>query len=332
MAGLGWRWTRGRGPKQFSLIVCAAAALIIVLLGKAQASIFDNARATLSDWTAPALSQLRQPLLTVERWVGDAGGIFTVYRENRQLRQENTELHKWQDVALSLENRLRRYEILLNAVPDPKPAFITAKVIGESNRPFVKTIILDAGTRQRVTKGQAVMDERGLLGRIYVTGEQTSWVILLTDLNSRVPVVIEPSHRRALLVGDNSPAPQLELDVGDGPIKAGDRVLSTGDGGLLPPDIPIGVVMGDIGDERVALYATPASSDFVHVMDYRVPDPPAAAPISAAPVPAGPVPTVDGHQKVTSVVVDKSNPAADNSPARRALPPPSNPAPEEQDR
>jgi len=319
MAGLGWRWTRGRGPKQLTLIGCATVAVVIALLGKAQATIFDNARATLSDWTAPALSQLRMPLLAVERWVEDAGGIFTVYSENLRLRQENAELHKWQDVALSLENRLKRYEVLLNAVPDPKSAFITAKVIGESNRPFVKTMILDAGTAEGAKKGQAVVDERGLLGRIYVTGERTSWVILLTDLNSRVPVIIEPSHRRALLVGDNSPAPQLELDVGDGPIRAGDRVLSTGDGGLLPPDVPIGVVMGDVGDERVALFATPASSDFVHVMDYRVPDPPSAA----APVPgvaaAAPGNESAGHQKVTAIAVDKSNPPADN-PSRQAKP------------
>ena len=82
-------------------------------------------------------------------------------------------------------------------------------------------MILNAGSAQRAAKGQAVVNERGLLGRIYVTGENTSWVILLTDLNSRVPVVIEPSHRRAILIGDNTPAPQLELDVGDGPVRAG---------------------------------------------------------------------------------------------------------------
>ena len=218
----------------------------------------------------------------MERWAQNAGTVFTVFQDNIQLKQENAELRKWQNVALSFENKMHRYELLLNAVRDPELPSVTARVIGEATRPFIKTMILNAGSLQQVKKGQAVVDERGLLGRIYVTGEKTSWVILLTDLNSRVPVVIEPFHRRAILMGDNTPAPQLELDVGDGPIKPGDRVVSTGDGGLLPPDLPIGTVMREGSELRVVLFARPGTSDFVHVMAYNVPEPPAAT----DPVPA----------------------------------------------
>src|SRR6267142_2871440 len=137
MAGFVWRLTRGRGAKQFSLAVCGVLAVVIAFLGKAEASIFDNALATLSDWTGPGLTQLRAPLLALEQWIDNIGTIFTVYRENIQLRQENAELHKWQDVALSLENRMQRYQLLLNSVPDISPPAVTARVIGESNRPFV---------------------------------------------------------------------------------------------------------------------------------------------------------------------------------------------------
>src|SRR5258708_30023468 len=106
---------------------------------------------------------------------------------------------------------MQRYELLLHAVPDQRLASITARVIGESNRPFIKTMILNAGTAQDVKKSPAVVDDRGLLGRIYVSGQHTSWGILLTDLNSRVPVVVQPSHRPAILTRDNTPAPRLEL-------------------------------------------------------------------------------------------------------------------------
>ena len=125
---------------------------------------------------------------------------------------------------------------------------------------------------------------KGCSGASIVTGENTSWVILLTDLNSRVPVVIEPSHRRAILIGDNTPAPQLELDVGDGPVRPGDRVLTTGDGGLLPPDVPVGMVTGTDTGARVVLFATPATADAVNILDYVIPDPPGVAePAPAAP-------------------------------------------------
>src|SRR2546421_12806494 len=132
MAGFVWRLTRGRGAKQFSLAVCGVLAVVIAFLGKAEASIFDNARATLSDWTGPGLTQLRAPLLAVEQWIDNIGTIFTVYRENIQLRQENAELQKWQNVALALENRMQRYELLLHAVPDPRLASITARHAAEA--------------------------------------------------------------------------------------------------------------------------------------------------------------------------------------------------------
>jgi rod shape-determining protein MreC len=283
MAGPGWKWARGRAAKQLPLVLCVLIAVGIAVAGKARANIFEHARAVISDFSAPALSAVKRPLEAFHDWVGAFGNIFTVYRENQELKRENAELQKWQQVALSLEDRLRGYEQLLNAVPEKSTPFITAHVIGESSRPFVKTMILDAGSDQRVAKGQAVVNECGLLGRIYVTGADTSWVILLTDLNSRVPVMVEPAHRRALLVGDNTVSPQLELDVSDGPVRAGDRVVSTGDGGLLPPDLPVGVVAGNGSTARVVLFASASSADSVNVLDYRVPDlPPATEPVVTA--------------------------------------------------
>ncbi len=208
------------------------------------------------------------------------GTVFSVYRENLELKRENAELRRWQDVALSLENRVRRYEQLLNSVADASMPSITARVIGESNRPFVKTMILNAGTEHGVRKGQAVADDRGLIGRIYLTGERTSWVIRLTDLSSRVPVMIETSQRRAILSGDNTSTPVLDLDLAGGTATPGtaapgDRVLSTGDGGLLPAGVPVGVVVEDGNALRVSLFAASAG-DYVRVLEYDVPPPPAA--------------------------------------------------------
>jgi rod shape-determining protein MreC len=251
-----------------SFFVCSALAIGIALIGKTQAPLIDDARAKLSDFAAPALTGLRAPLVAVERWTDGIPSFFAVYQENARLREENAELRKWQNVALVLEDRMRSYENLLNVAPGRETKHVTARVIGESNRPFVSTMILNAGAKDGVKKGQAVVDGRGLIGRIYLTGEQTSWVILLTDLNSRVPVVIEPSHRRAILAGNNTASPGLELDAGEVKIGPGERVLSTGDGGLLPPDLPIGAVTENSGKFQVSLLAGADASDFVQVLDY----------------------------------------------------------------
>lgn len=297
MAWGGVRPARGRSAfgARASVAVCSLIAVAIAVFGKAEAPMFDAARATLSDITAPALLELRAPLVAVGRWFSGLGTLFSVYHENDALRQQNAELRKWQDVALSLETRLKRYEALLNTVPDPAPPAVTARVIGESNRPFGKTMILNAGSEQGVKKGQAVADDRGLIGRIYLTGARTSWVILLTDVNSRVPVVIEPSQRRAILAGDGTPAPVLGLDLGAGEIHAGNRIVSTGDGGLLPAGLPVGVVMGEGSELRASLYAGTTESDYVRVLDYLVPPPPSdpaafAPAIGAVKPPAPPKP------------------------------------------
>lgn len=290
MAGFSWRLTRTRS-KQLTLAGCFLLSVSIAFLGKTDASLFDNFRAGLSDATGPVLSSARAPLVAVQNWAGSLAALFTVYDENLALKRENAELRKWQNAALSLENRLKRYEVLLNAVPDTNIPSVTARVVGQTSRPFVKTMILDTGASRDVKKGQAVVDERGLIGRVFVAGDHTSWVILLSDLNSRVPVVVEGSRRRAILAGDNTPAPRLDLDVGDNPVRVGDRVLSTGDGGVLPPDVPVGVVMDDGGALRVALYASPDATDYVRILNYTVPPlPPASAPGELAPQAAAPEP------------------------------------------
>ena len=277
MVGNRWKLARNRGSigAHLPLAICGVLAIGIVLLGKAESSVFYDVRAKLTDFAAPMLISLHGPVDAFERWAGSLTAVFTVYDMNLELRRENEELRKWQDVALSLEQRLRRYELLLNAVPDPQLSSVMARVIGQTSRPFVKTMIVNAGTEHNVEKGQVVLDDHGLIGRIYLAGERTSWVILLTDLNSRVPVVIKPSNRRAIITGDNTMTPRMELDIGSASVMPGDRVVSTGDGGLLPPDLPIGRVVQDANVFRVALYADPDLSDFVQIINYAgIGDPP----------------------------------------------------------
>jgi rod shape-determining protein MreC len=117
------------------LAICFILAIVITLLGRAEASIFDNARAKLTDWSSPLLTGIRQPFATVEGWAGGIDSLLAIHRENLQLRQENAELRKWQNAALALEQRVQRYELMLNAVPDPQLATTMAHVIGQSNRP-----------------------------------------------------------------------------------------------------------------------------------------------------------------------------------------------------
>ena len=266
-----WKIARGKGGAQLPLAIVAVLAVVLVLIGKAQSSLFDCARAEFSDWSAPALQAVRAPLYGVSRWIGGLGEIFVVYRENLRLKDENARLRQWQSAALVLDGRLKRYRLLLNAVPDPSLSSVTAHVIGRATRPFLDTMILDAGKMNGVRPGEVVVDPRGTIGRVFLSGQRTSWVILLTDLNSRIPVMIVPGNVHAILAGDNSPSPVLETVSHANSLHAGDQVVTSGDGGLLPPELPVGVLVADGDSYRVALFADAAASDDVRIVDFKVP-------------------------------------------------------------
>ena len=280
MANGSMRYTRGRGNAQLPLAIVAVLAVVLVLLGKAQSSLFDRARASFTDWTRPALEWVSTPFDKTSAWFNGIGDIFVVYQENQRLKQENARLRQWQSAALQLDERLKRYQLLLNAVPDPALNARTARVIGRASHPFLDTMIIDAGKKQGMKPGQAVVDARGMIGRIFLSGERTSWVLLLTDLNSRIPVTIQPGNIQAIMAGDNTPNPTLDTLATTTPPKAGDQVMTSGDGGLIPPGLPVGVLVASGNSFRVALLADAGASQDVRIVDFRLPpeQPPAPSP------------------------------------------------------
>jgi rod shape-determining protein MreC len=311
MANGTWKIARGRNSAQLPLAVFAILAVVLVLVGRAQPALFNRARAYFSDWTSPVLEAARVPIDDVVTWLGGLDGVFVVYQENQRLKEQNARLRQWQNAALVLEERLKRYQRLLHAVPDADMAAVTAHVIGRGNRPFIDTMILDAGKRQGIKPGEAVVDERGLIGRVFLTGDHTSWVILLTDLNSRIPVVIEPGNIQAIMAGDNTSAPTLESSAQGAQPKNGEQIVTSGDGGLLPQGLPVGQVYFDGQSYRAALLADSATSGDVRILDLRSPpeQPPAPSasdlPVSAA----GLAPLAPQTASAPAVVTPKPVPA-----------------------
>jgi rod shape-determining protein MreC len=289
MANGSWKIARGKGSAQLSLAILAILAIGLVVLGKAQSSLFDRVRTYYSDSISPALKSVGRPFDGVASWFGGVGHLFDVYQENQRLRDENARLRQWQSAAIVLDARVKRYQLLLNAVPDPALESITARVIGRDNRPFLDTLILDAGKNRGIEPGEAVVDLRGMIGRVFLAGDHTAWVILLTDLNSRIPVVIEPGNVQAMLAGDNSSEPALQPMSQGAQIKEGSQVVTSGDGGLLPNGIPVGSVTWDGSVYRVSLLADASSAGDVRVVDLKQPpeQPPAISPADLPAVAAG---------------------------------------------
>ncbi len=249
------------------LLILASIALII--LGKADIVLFDRSRAALADATAPLFSLIAQPAATVAGGVKHVEEMVNVFSENAQLRQENARLLQWQEVARRLQADNAELRSLNRWVPESAGSFVAARVVADSGGAFVRNVLVDAGSRDGVARGQAATTGEGLVGRVSEVGERTARILLLTDLNSHVPVVLEGSHQRAMLDGDNSDQPLLVYVPPKTEVKVGDRILTSGSGGVFPPDLPVGEVASvDGGVVRVDPFAPLGRLQVLRIVDF----------------------------------------------------------------
>ena len=160
---------------------------------------------------------------------------------------------------------------LLNVSPEPAAKFISARVIGDAERVFVKSLLLNSGSIEGVRKGQAVISGDGLVGRVVDVGARSSRVLLLQDINSRIPVVVASTRVRAILAGKNRQPPRLLRLPAGTVVTPGDLVTTSGHGGAFPPGLSVGRVISV--DETGVIVQPHVKFDhleYVRVVDYTL--------------------------------------------------------------
>ncbi len=258
--------------QRFALPFFVVAAFAFIFMSRTDNSWVTDARTVTLDVLAPVIDVASRPVSAVNAVVNSVSGWLDVAAENERLRRENARLMHWQTTARQLLAENHEFRELLSSVAEPRSAFVTARIVGQSSGTFVRTAVLNAGTRDGVRVGQAVVATHGLVGRITEAARHSSRVLLLTDLNSRVPVVFESSRRPAIVSGDNSRVLSLLFTELAGTIDVGQRLVTSGDGGMLPPGIPVGVVTGSQGGlPHVTPFVDPARIEHVRVLDYTLP-------------------------------------------------------------
>ena len=250
-----------------TLLVVISAAMIIA--GKADQIVFQSLRNPVMDAAAPALDMLSRPAAALDAAADRVRGFITVYRDNTRLAEENERLLGWQQVALRLSAENAELRDLSKLVPEPAISFVTARVIADSGGAYARSVMVNAGRDNGVARGQAALTGEGLVGRVAEVGSRASRILLITDLNSRVPVVIDGTRQRAILAGDNSARPSLRYVDTRGTIRIGDRIVTSGQGGVFPPGLPVGVVAGvDSEAAWVEPYAALERADYLRLVDY----------------------------------------------------------------
>jgi rod shape-determining protein MreC len=254
---------------RFAFLGLVLAALGLMMLGKADAVLVERLRVQVTDALAPVMEVLARPTAAIARVVDEARELADIRGENERLRTDRERLLGWQAAArrLEVENKVLRQ--LLGFVPEPDARFITARVIADTGGAFAHSLVLNAGSRAGVGKGQAVVTGEGMVGRIAAVGERSAWVLLITDLNSRIPVTIAPAGIRAILAGNNSDRPRLVHLPPGVAISPGDRVVTSGHGGAFPPGLPVGIVaaVSEAGID-VRPFMDRSRIEYVRVVDF----------------------------------------------------------------
>lgn len=228
-------------------------------------------RTVLSDLTVPVFAAVANPVRDLAFSISSVETLFQVHQDNLRLKEENARLRAWYDKAMMLEARHVELAKFMNLIEDGKHSFVTVRALTDHAGGFVQTIMVAGGTQSGLRPDQAALVPEGLVGRVVEAGRFTARILLLTDTSSRVPIFIEQSRTRAILAGDNSAKPVLMHLPVESDIQVGQRVVTSGHGGIFPANIPVGVVESvDNSEIRVRLFADFNRFEYVQIADYRL--------------------------------------------------------------
>jgi rod shape-determining protein MreC len=274
----------------FSLFFLCA---VLLVLSRISHDAVVDVRDRFVDLTAPLLEAASTPAIMSRHALARVRSYLAVAEEMDRLKAENAQLRQWEWRAKLLERNVAHLRSLLNAVDEPALHHISGSVIADARGPFLRSALINLGRDHGVRVGYAVINGEGLVGRTVDAGASVSRVLLLNDLNSRIPVLVGRGGVRAVASGDNGAELRLDFIPDGAKLYPGDEVYTSGSDGVLPRGLRVGAVTGSAGAYKVRPHAELSSLDVVSVLYFDTPSllsadpPPVTAEHQLSPVPAG---------------------------------------------
>ena len=235
-------------------------SLLLLLIGKVNEKSLSLFKSFFLDATSGFLTIIGKPVNSVSEGFYKINDLVFLYSENKDLKIENKSLYKWRDLALELLAENQALKKLLHTAKKSNEKFISASVITNSGGSYVKTITINVGLNDGVKVGNPVLNNWGMIGRIVEIGRNASRVLLTTDINSQIPVYFENSLHRAILVGKNSDLLELKFLKKRVYLEDEERLMTSGEGGILPRGIPVGLYSSTLNKNKEKLNVLPAKN------------------------------------------------------------------------
>jgi rod shape-determining protein MreC len=298
----------------FTLYFLCAVLLVLSRIGH---DAVVQVRDRFVDVTAPLLEAASMPGIMSRQAMTRLRSYMAMADEIDRLKAENGQLKQWEWRAKLLERNVTHLRSLLNAVDEPALHYVTGSVIADARGPFLRSALVNLGRDQGVRVGYAVINGDGLVGRTVDAGASVSRVLLLNDLNSRIPVLVGPGGVRAVASGDNGAELRLDFLPDGATLHPGEEVYTSGSDGVLPRGLRVGVVTGSKDAYKVRPYAELSSLDVVSVLYFDTPallrtdPPPVTAERALSPSPDSseeeqPAPTASIEPKPTGAPIKQA--------------------------
>ena len=256
-----------RGAKQkFSLFVLILLSLSIFALDISELKPIKILRSLLNDGVYRISAISSSPI----KFSGTVKDFFIthifVYKENRKLKTELEELKNKDFQTLYLQTANKRLQDIIQL--EKKSAFTTiaAKVILDKNSPYLNSVIINRGSSSRIELGMPVLSEGNLVGRVVKVNFLSARILLLNDLNSKIPVMISPKGSQAILSGRGEDKPRLEYLPEKFELSDKNLVFTSGKDGIFFEGIPVGNVISEDNKIKVKLFSDPNQVSFVNVV------------------------------------------------------------------
>ena len=255
-----------KGTQQrFSLFALTVVSILLIFLETLDTKPLGKIRSFINDIVYRSAVVANYPSKIFSNSYNLIEDHFIVYENYNELKKENQELKnkKSKTEFLELENsQLRK---LINEQVQSKSDLVSARVLLDEQSPYLNSFIINIGANKEIKKGMAVLDGKNFIGRIVDVNFFSSRILLVTDLNSKIPIIAEPSGNHAILSGHGESNPSLEYLTENHEIQEGDKIYTSGKEGIFLPGIPIGEAKIKKDKIEVKLYAELNEITFVNI-------------------------------------------------------------------
>ena len=257
-----------RGTKQrFSLFVLLFSSIFLIVLGKFNFTAINYLKITINEvvYRTSFVASIPEKYITYSyRAIEEHIKLYKDYNFQKE-ELEKLKSEKYEVKFLEAENK--RLKKVLNDI-NYSSELVIAKVIIDKQSPFLRSIIINKGSKNNIKKGMSILSDSYLIGKVIEVNYMTSRVLLLSDLNSKIPVTIEPGSIQSILSGDGGNSGNIQYTKDNLPIADGSIIYTSGTGGLLKSGIPIGKIEQNENQNSVNFFIDFSQLRYVKVSSY----------------------------------------------------------------